>query len=116
MNEARVAGTCGVWLAVAIIGAGALANAFSLGGLFVFLIVAVVAGMGMTATQAIWGKSQENGEVSVEKSKRRSRVDRLLEKMDDAELDELRARLMSESDGEAVSLNDLLAERERRRS
>ncbi len=115
-NEARVLGTFFIWLAVAIIGAGAMVNAITLGGIIVFLIVAIVAGMGMSATQSIWGKGHENAESDSEKSKRRSRVDRVLERMDEADLDELRARLMSESDGEAVSINELLAERDRRRS
>jgi hypothetical protein len=50
-----------------------------------------------------------------EKSKRRTRVDDMLDSMSDREVDELRMRLIEESDGEAVGLNDLLAERERQR-
>jgi hypothetical protein len=114
-NEARVAGTCGVWLAVMVVAVGAIVTAKVLGGVLVFLIVAILAGVAAAATQAIWGASSQGSTAqNSEKSKRRSRVDRMLERMDDAELDELRARLMSESDGEAVSLNELLAERERR--
>jgi hypothetical protein len=117
-NESRLMATFLVWLAftvimVAAMVTGALVNsgAFFLIG-FIILVVAVG-----TSTQAIWkyGSGADSGEMA-EKAKRRSKVDRILDRMDESQLDELRARLLDEPDGEAVSLNELLAERERRRS
>ncbi|MEZ4669865.1 MAG: hypothetical protein R3E39_18325 [Anaerolineae bacterium] len=45
--------------------------------------------------------------------KRHSKIERLMNRLDEHELEELRTRLMIEQDGEAVSLDELLAERER---
>jgi hypothetical protein len=38
-------------------------------------------------------------------------VDRLLERLTDRDIEDLRARLMADADGEAVSLDDLLQRR-----
>jgi hypothetical protein len=113
---ARVVGTCGIWFAVIIIGVAAITNAMFMNGVLVFLLVMIMAIAAASATQSIWGHAHAETSQNADKIKRRSRVDRVLERMNDDELDELRARLMSESDGEAVSLNDLLAERDRRKS
>ncbi|MBL8121075.1 MAG: hypothetical protein JNJ78_26475, partial [Anaerolineae bacterium] len=50
-----------------------------------------------------------------EKAKRRSRVDRMIDRMDERDLAELRARLAENNDGEMVSLDELLQEKERQR-
>ena len=56
----------------------------------------------------------ENGKEA-EKAKRRSKVQRLVDGLDDRELDELRTRLMSSDDSEATSLEELLKANSRQR-
>ncbi len=113
-NEARTVGTCGIWFAVMVLGAVAITNAATLGGVLVFLIVATIAAMAVGGMQFVWsGTSQSDSEKS-EKVKRRSKVDRMLEKLNDDDLNELRDRLMRESDGETVSLEELMRERKQR--
>jgi hypothetical protein len=74
--------------------------------LCILMTLAVLAG-----NQIVW-KNTNTIEAS-EKAKRRSRVDRLLDRMNDADLAELRDRLMSEQDGELASLDDILSEHKR---
>lgn len=115
-NETRLAATCGIWLAFTAVTVAALVTRvfdgsgtlFLVG--FIFLLIAV-----SSATQAVWkyGGDLRSGEKMTEKAKRHSRVTRMLDKLDEDDLAELRARLMSESDGEAVSLEELLAERKK---
>ncbi|MBL8162864.1 MAG: hypothetical protein JNJ61_12825 [Anaerolineae bacterium] len=66
----------------------------------------------LAGTNMVWRGTYgtDNTVADAEKTKRRSRVERLLDNMDERELDELRARL-SDSDGEMISLDDVLAER-----
>lgn len=114
-NETRVLATFFIWVAFTVTMAVALAaNIAADSGLFFLIGFGIFVTGVSTATKAVWGyKSSSGSAKTAEKAKRRTQVERLLERMDESELDELRARLMSESDGEAVSLNELLAERER---
>ncbi len=113
-NLARLLATCVIWLAamgtiiaLAVTGSEALNN---------FIVVAIVMGAAAGATIPIWTASQGESAALREsgKSKRRSRVERMLESMDDRELEELRARLDDSVDGEMVTLDEVLAERRRR--
>ncbi len=62
------------------------------------------------STTQIWNTGTESNREA-EKIKRQSRVDRLLKRMSDRDLEELRARL-SDGDGEIVSLEDLQEQHE----
>jgi hypothetical protein len=116
-NETRLLATFFIWLAFTVTMIASMvtnlardSGGFFLIGFMIFVIGAVV------ATQAVWKYGSAGASPqTTEKAKRRTQVDRLLERMDEGELDELRNRLLSEADGEAVSLNELLAERERQR-
>lgn len=81
-----------------------------------FLIVAILGGVGWFATDAVWdgakAKDQRKQEET-EKAKRRTRVDAMVDDLSQGELRELRSRLMSDSDGELVSMDDLLREQRR---
>lgn len=71
-------------------------NASSVGGVFVFLIVTVLQPEWACRRPSRMGKRPGKRSSDSEKAKRSSRVDRVLERMDEADLDELRARLMSQ--------------------
>jgi hypothetical protein len=68
-----------------------------------------------SATTAIW--RDKSGTVAsveaAEKAKRHSRVERLMEQLDDRDIAELRARLAANEDGDAVPLEDLLRRQSR---
>jgi len=113
-NLARLLATAVIWLAsmgiiiaLAVTGSEALNN---------FIVVAIIMGTAAGATASIWNAAHgEKAALSQsEKSKRRSRVERLLDSMDDRELEELRTRLDENVDGEMVTLDEVLAERRRR--
>ena len=78
-----------------------------------FTLIVVGAILGTAAylsTKSVW-KNPESEFSEAEKAKRRTRVERMLARLNDGDLDELRSRL-AESDGEMVQLDDLLAGRE----
>jgi hypothetical protein len=117
MNSlARMISTVTIWLMVTGIIITGMVMSYDVAGV---VVLALILGIGAAiATEKIWSAG-EAGETAKtprqqEKLKRRSPVDLLLERLDDAELDDLRARLVGERDGEAASLEDLLAEQERR--
>jgi hypothetical protein len=116
-NETRLMATFLIWLAftVTMVTAMVTGIASDSGAYFLAAFTIFVIGVSV-ATTAVWryGSSDTSAQSS-EKTKRRSQVERLLERMDENELDELRTRLMSDSDGETVGLGELLAERERQR-
>lgn len=111
-NLARLLATAVIWMAVT----GIMISMAVTNTDINFIIVAIVMGTGAGATASIWNASHgEKAALSQsEKSKRRSRVERLLDSMDDRELEELRARLDENVDGEMVTLDEVLAERRRR--
>jgi hypothetical protein len=106
-NEARLGATLLIWAAFTVIAVVAL-----LAQQFNFVVAIVLGGASMLATAAVWqhADNPHQSEERAEKNKRRSKVETLLERLDERELDELRARL-SDSDGEMVSLDEVLAER-----
>lgn len=105
----RVAATLFIWIAFALVMVIAIANAMFIDGgpLVALAIITAVAALG--GTRYVWG-SVQTAEPSrpAEKAKRRSRLERLLDEMDTDELEQLRARLMAENDGEQVSIEDLI--------
>lgn len=108
-NLARMISTVIIWAALTAIAMTAIISGAEVN----FIVAAIVMGTAMVATISIWDKAEKGEEKSAEKLKRRGRVDRMLESLSDAELDELRARL-TESDGEMVGLDELLQEQRRR--
>jgi hypothetical protein len=110
--EARVLATFFVWTAFTIIVVAAMVSHINVDAFAGIVLTIILAGSASGATSAIWkgGKADEEG--SAEKAKRRNNVDRVLERLSDQEIEDLRARLIGESsDGEAVSLNELIQRR-----
>jgi hypothetical protein len=112
---ARVFATLFIWAAVTILGIGTLVNSTFLGGGPVIIIMVLLVGAAATATQNVW-RSDFGSRAAAEKIKRRTRVDRMMDKLSETEVEELRARLMAETDGEQVTLDELMTEHEKRRS
>lgn len=113
MNSiARMLTTVIIWGLVASVIITGMIQEYDAGAL---AVLTLILGIGAAiVTEKIWAVSGESPVIAAEKAKRRSKVDRMLERLDDQELAELRARLMSEQDGEAISLEDLLDEQARR--
>lgn len=107
-NLARMITTAIIWGVLLLMAVTAMVTHTSMDFWMILLGLAA----GTISTLFIWD-DHATVATSAEKSKRSGRVDQVLKRLNDAELDELRARLV-ESDGEMLSLNELLAERERR--
>jgi hypothetical protein len=111
-NETRLYATIAIWSALAVMGVAAMVTRIQLdgGALVALFFVLIIGAAGGTA--AVWnsGNAKQEAVDEAEKAKRRSKVERLVEKLDEQELDELRARLMAENDGEALSLDELMQE------
>lgn len=111
-NETRLGATFFIWTAFTILTVALLvADQFN-GVIGVVFALAAVFG-----TAAVWTATLENSpsKAEAEKAKRQGRIEKFVTQLDEVELDELRARLMAESDGERVSLDELLSEVETRR-
>lgn len=106
-DRMRVAATMFIWLAFAIAMVLAIVNAMFLDTVALVFIVIAIAFAAASGTRAVWRQSAVAA-PQAEKSKRRSRLERLLDEMDTDELEQLRARLMAENDGEQVSIEDLI--------
>lgn len=114
-NLSRVVSTAFIWVAMAIIMI-ATVDSPSINDDWVIPVMGllVIAG-GVVGTGVVWsqGWGHSPGEAA-EKNKRRSRIDRFLDTVDERDLDELRARLMGEQDGEVASLDEVLRERQKK--
>ncbi len=111
-RDPKLVATAIIWIAFTVVSMGLIFSNQE----FNFLLAAVLIGGAALGTFAIWERDDDKTEKEeAEKAKRRSRVERMLETLDERDLAELRARLTSESDGEAVSLDELLNEMETRR-
>jgi hypothetical protein len=110
-TEARAISSFFVWTAFTIVGVAAIVNGSNMSTFTSIILAIILAGSAVTATQAIWKSNDADDSNSAEKNKRRNNVDRVLERLSDREIEDLRARLMADSDGEAVSLDDLLQRR-----
>jgi multisubunit Na+/H+ antiporter MnhF subunit len=115
-TQARALTTTIIWIIFAAIAITALVAGQRVddGVVIATMISTVIACL--AGTNMVWrGTYGHDGAIAeAEKTKRRTRVERVLDSMDERELDELRARL-SESDGEMISLDDVLAERRNQR-
>jgi hypothetical protein len=107
-----------IWIAFTVImtsGSSPVSNADGSSAVWLTLALALAAG-GSTLAIAVGGDRSQPAEQRVEKAKRtRSRVGRMMDSLSDDEVAELRARLMADDD-EVVPLEQLMAEREERRS
>ncbi len=113
-NEAKVLSTFFIWFAFTMVSMTAMIRDIHLEGLgAIGLAVLLVAGA-VLATQFVWAGNSISAAEADEKAKRRTRLDRVMDYLSDDELEELRARLTTESDGEQVSLEELLGARGRR--
>lgn len=115
-QEVRLTATGIIWLAFTIVTLGALAASDHVSTTFIFVLTLMFTMAAITSTRMIWryGNTSTIPVERSEKVKRRTRVEQVLDTMSDSELDELRSRL-GDSDGEAVGLDELLAERGRER-
>lgn len=110
-QEARFGTTVLIWTAFTIVTVALLAA-----GQFNFIVGVAFALAAVFGTAAVWGAKIEAGDnAETEKAKRRGRIEKFVDQLDDDEIAELRARLMADSDGETVSLDELLHEMESRR-
>jgi hypothetical protein len=98
---------------VTIIAVSAIINQVSGGTLA--LLTAILAVTAASATTAVWRDRHGSATAveAAEKAKRHSRVERLMEQLDDRDIAELRARLAANEDGDAVPLEDLLRRQSR---
>jgi flagellar biosynthesis component FlhA len=81
-----------------------------------FIIVAILAGAAWFATDTVWSSGKNEAKAAQEeseKAKRQTKVERLVDTLSQQELNELRSRLVADSDGELVSLDDVLSEQRR---
>src|SRR5262249_24104399 len=109
-SEARVLSTFFIWAALTVIVVTAMLAHVEMSnftGVALGVILAISAG---ASTSAIWkgGNAASEVESSTEKTKRRMKVDRVLNRLSDQEIEDLRARLIGDSDGETSSLDELI--------
>jgi hypothetical protein len=120
----RTVVTIVLWIIIGVV----LANAtvMSSGSIVPLTLIMMIGGA--LTTRVVWNGTlglsaedrrdayREETVINSEKAKRTNRVSRMLDSLSDDELDELRARLMAEQDGEInTTLEELLAERDQRR-
>jgi hypothetical protein len=110
-TEAHTISSFFVWTAFTIVGVAAIVNGSNMSTFTSIVMAVILAGSAVTATQAIWRSNDADDARSAEKNKRRNNVDRVLERLSDREIEDLRARLTGDADGEAVLLDDLLQRR-----
>jgi membrane protein implicated in regulation of membrane protease activity len=104
--NARILPTFFIWLATTILGVGAMVNAVFLGGAAVVLILAMLLFGAMLSTIFVW-RGADKVSVETEKHKRRDKLDKMMSRLSDQEIEDLRNRLMLDADGE-TSLENLL--------
>ena len=110
-TEARVGATFFIWVAFTIVSVAAIVNSAVIGGLL-FLIMILLTGGAVTATQSVWKGVETDKQSEAEKSKRQGKLDRVMARLSDQDIEELRTRLLADNDGEAVSLDELLHRRD----
>jgi hypothetical protein len=115
-NVSRVFGTGIVWGALTIMSVALTVSHNAIeGGMLAFVMTILIIGATI-ATSAIWRGGNSEAEVmeQSQKSKRRSRVERLMSDLDERDIDELRFRLMGDNNDEKVSLEELMQTGKRR--
>lgn len=113
-NEVRLFSTLIVWTAITVIAISLMIFNVELEGFMAVFIPILLILAGLSSMRYIWRDSgQDSRSESIEKAKRKSRIEHLVATLNEDELAELRSRLVAGYDGEAVPLDDLLAEYER---
>ena len=109
-NISRVFATGFIWAALTILGVAMMVTHVEMSsGNLTFMMIALIIGATI-GTAAIWSsnKTDEDSQKSNEKAKRHSRVERLMNDLDDHDIEELRSRLISPNDEESVPLEELM--------
>ncbi|MCB9456647.1 MAG: hypothetical protein H6671_11730 [Anaerolineaceae bacterium] len=113
-NEVRLFSTLIVWTAITVIAISLMIFNVELEGFMAVFIPILLILAGLSSMRYIWRDSgQDSRSESIEKAKRKSRIEHLVATLNEDELAELHSRLVAGYDGEAVPLDDLLAEYER---
>lgn len=108
-NDARAFSTMIIWAAFTAVMLGVLATADNTSTGFMMIFGIMLGVMAMSATRMVWKYSRESDSPeNSEKAKRRNRLDKFVDNLSPNEIEDLRERLSSESDGEVVSLDDVL--------
>lgn len=118
MNHvSRVFATGFIWAALTILGVAMMVSHINLSdGILAFMMTVLIIGATI-GTGAIWRGGQDTREevqARSEKAKRRSRVERLMNDLDDRDIEELRSRLMLQEDEEGIPLEELMRTSNRR--
>ncbi len=109
-NISRVFATGFIWAALTILGVAMMVTNIDVSsGTLAFMMTILIIGATI-GTAAIWrgGDPNENVRERSEKAKRHSRVERLMNDLDDHDIEELRYRLMSQGDDEIIPLEELI--------
>lgn len=110
-NISRVFATGFIWAALTILGVGIMvSHATNDGGALVFMVSVLIIGATI-ATSAVWKSDATHATAleHAEKTKRRSRVERMMDNLSESDMDELRYRLMNtEHNEDPVTLETLL--------
>lgn len=103
--QARVLATGLIWTALTVLGVAAMVTAT---GSASFMLFVCIAGA-LIATSVVWKGAEANQSAieEAEKAKRRTRLDRMMDNLDERELEELRYRLTNDQSDKLVSLDDL---------
>ena len=115
-NVARVFATGIIWGALTILGVAMTVSHVDISGFtLTFVMTALIVGATI-GTAAVWHNNGANtsAQDEAEKLKRRSRVERLMNDLDEHDLDELRFRLMGDANDESVPLEELMQTGRRR--
>jgi hypothetical protein len=111
-NESRIGATFFIWLAFTIVSVTAMLRDLRIdSGAAVVLAILLVFGA-VSATRYVWRGSASQVETD-EKIKRRTRVDRMMDRLSEQDIEELRTRLLADSDGEDTSLEELMRQQRR---
>lgn len=104
-NETHLGTTGIIWVAYTVIMVAAMAASNNMSGGMLVMLVIIFTVAALSATSMIW---KNRDMQSIEKVKRRSRVDRVMDEMNDQELSELRARIGYDTYEDPVALDELL--------
>ncbi len=106
--QARVLATGLIWTALTVLGVAAMVTGASSGSMTAILFVLIVGATISTGT--IWRSAEGNPTAieEAEKMKRRTRLERMIDTLDEREIEELRQRLTGEQDDERVPLDQLV--------
>jgi hypothetical protein len=113
-NETRFVTTAIIWTAatamtivLSVVNGG---ENFSIPAVVIFMIAAAVSTLGIWQSPFV-GSDSGSAKAESEKAKRSSKLERLVSGLSDDEVNELRNRLMTDNDGELVSLEEVMRQR-----